>query len=337
MEAIRNYLETMFGNLPNTPEVLRAKDELLQMMEDKYTELKEQGKSENEAVGTVISEFGNLEELAEGLGIKNAMNTEQTAQGRILNGNEVKSYLEMCSKHAYRVALGVLLCILCPIPTIFLEAIGTAGRTAVIFEAIGTCLLFLMVGIAVGIFIYTGTKHSSFDYIKTQPLRLDFATSKYVHEQHNQSKAACTVEFTIGVVLCVICVIPAVILDGIHEVSKFTTINISDASGALVLLFVGVGVFLIVHSKLRFSGYTTLLSLNRRDSVGANYTTSQQNNKGYVKPGEETWLDIIAQCYWPTITCIYFMWSFVSFDWHITWIIWPLAAIGSALLGFIRE
>ena len=97
MEAIRNYLETMFGNLPNTPEVLRAKDELLQMMEDKYTELKEQGKSENEAVGTVISEFGNLEELAEGLGIKNAMNTEQTAQGRILNGNEVKSYLEMCS------------------------------------------------------------------------------------------------------------------------------------------------------------------------------------------------------------------------------------------------
>ena len=57
MQAIRNYLETMFMNLPNTPEVLRAKEELWQMMEDKYTELKNEGKSENEAVGTVISDF----------------------------------------------------------------------------------------------------------------------------------------------------------------------------------------------------------------------------------------------------------------------------------------
>ena len=37
METIRNYLETMFSSLPHTPEVLRAKNELWQMMEDKYT------------------------------------------------------------------------------------------------------------------------------------------------------------------------------------------------------------------------------------------------------------------------------------------------------------
>ena len=45
MEAIRNYLETMFLNLPNTPEVYKAKNELWQMMEDKYTELKNEGNS----------------------------------------------------------------------------------------------------------------------------------------------------------------------------------------------------------------------------------------------------------------------------------------------------
>ena len=39
METIRNYLENMFLNLPNTPEVYKAKNELWQMMEDKYTEL----------------------------------------------------------------------------------------------------------------------------------------------------------------------------------------------------------------------------------------------------------------------------------------------------------
>ena len=68
MDTIKSYLETMFANLPATAEVLKAKDELWGMMEDKYNELISEGKSENEAVGTVISEFGNLDELAETLG-----------------------------------------------------------------------------------------------------------------------------------------------------------------------------------------------------------------------------------------------------------------------------
>ena len=69
METIQTYLENMFRTLPATAEVLRAKDELYQMMEDKYLELKKEGKSENEAIGIVISEFGNLNEIAEDLGI----------------------------------------------------------------------------------------------------------------------------------------------------------------------------------------------------------------------------------------------------------------------------
>ena len=69
MEAIREYLNNLFISLPETPEVLRAKAELLEMMEDKYEELIQEGKTEKEAIGTVISEFGNLEELAEELGI----------------------------------------------------------------------------------------------------------------------------------------------------------------------------------------------------------------------------------------------------------------------------
>lgn len=70
METIKNYLENMFSHLPNTPEVQKAKYELYQMMEDKYNELISEGKSDNEAIGIVISEFGNLDELADSLGIK---------------------------------------------------------------------------------------------------------------------------------------------------------------------------------------------------------------------------------------------------------------------------
>ncbi len=74
METIRNYLNAMFAGLPDTPEVRRAYEELAAMMEDKYTELIEEGRSENEAIGTVIAEFGNLEELAQDLGIEDCLN-----------------------------------------------------------------------------------------------------------------------------------------------------------------------------------------------------------------------------------------------------------------------
>ena len=79
MDTIRNYLETMFIKLPDTPEVLKAKTELLSMMEDKYNELKREGHTENEAIGTVIAEFGNLDELAEDLGLQGLTNTHQEA------------------------------------------------------------------------------------------------------------------------------------------------------------------------------------------------------------------------------------------------------------------
>ena len=36
--------------------------------------------------------------------------------------------------------------------------------------------------------------------------------------------------------------------------------------------------------------------------------------------------------YWPTITCIYLIWSFLTFRWGFTWIIWPIAAIVETLI-----
>ena len=77
METIRNYLEMMFADLTNTAEVKRAKEELWQMMEDKFDEEIVNGKSENEAVASVIANFGNLDELAETLGLKKSMIREE--------------------------------------------------------------------------------------------------------------------------------------------------------------------------------------------------------------------------------------------------------------------
>ena len=105
MDTIRSYLESMFKNLPLTDKVMRAKSELLQMMEDKYTELIKEGKSENEAVGIVISEFGNLEDLVDDLGIKDIYTEQRTEKKNLLRSSEallkwkmlaLKNYLVFC-------------------------------------------------------------------------------------------------------------------------------------------------------------------------------------------------------------------------------------------------
>lgn len=70
MDTIKTYLDNMFTALPKTEQAERMKQDLYNNMIEKYQEMKKEGKSENEAVGIVISEFGNIDELVSELGIK---------------------------------------------------------------------------------------------------------------------------------------------------------------------------------------------------------------------------------------------------------------------------
>ena len=147
METIRNYLEPMFLKLPNTPEVYKAKNELWQMMEDKYTELKEEGKSENEAVGIVISEFGNLDELANDLGISQFIENQPMPQGKTLSLDQAKSYLADAGKSAYRTALGVMLCVLSVCGPIFFDAFTAFyPQKENLLDACGVSIMFVLIG-----------------------------------------------------------------------------------------------------------------------------------------------------------------------------------------------
>lgn len=328
MEAIRNYLETMFSNLPNTPEVQKAKYELWQMMEDKYTELKQEGKSENEAVGIVISEFGNLDELAESLGIRSFVNQSAPSPMRKnLSMDEAKSYLANNSKCAYLIALGVLLCILSPVGCVFTDALNSytsLGSHAL--DAIGIVFLFGAVAVAVGLFIAAGSLMSKWDYLKKGSYTIDFATSKSIHDQKENYRTTNVMLLTVGVILCILSVVPAAVIDCLTPLSIF----LNNISGGLLFIFVAVGVFMIVLTSIRNGGFKTLLNLNNAGTMGADFVPSQQENH-YANPT----VAAVMSVYWPTVTCLYLIWSFLSFDWHITWIIWPIAAIIQTLVKSI--
>lgn len=324
MEAIRNYLETMFLNLPNTPEVYKAKNELWQMMEDKYTELKSEGKSENEAVGIVITEFGNLDELAKDLGIDQVIRQNPIPEGRTLPLEEVKKYLSDHAKHAFMTALGVLLCITSVCGPILFAALAEAKKEDY-FDTLGGCSMFLLIACAVGLFIYSGVMIGRWNYLKTERYVTDFATADYLHQAHEAYKPIYALQLTIGVILCILSFIPPILLD---HTSSYVSEFLSECSAAMFFILVGIGVFLIVMGSMRLGSIKKLLHLNEQHTVGGNYTPSQQNEPRYTNKTIQS----IMSVFWPTVTCLYLIWSFLTFDWHISWVIWPIAGIIHALV-----
>ena len=105
MDTIKNYLENLFCNVGVNEEVLRLKQDLYNNMEEKYMELKREGHSENEAIGMVISNFGNIDELLKELGVEKPA----AKKGRFLSQTEVEDLVYNQKRWSKFIGIGVFL------------------------------------------------------------------------------------------------------------------------------------------------------------------------------------------------------------------------------------
>lgn len=319
METIKGYLEAMFANMPNTDAVYKAKEVLLEMMEDKYQELINEGKSENEAVGTVISEFGNLDELADELGLVKEVQLEKEIKAekprKTLSFEAVSEYAKGKKKSALFIAGGTFLCIVSVASIIMLDMLKCN-------EAVGVVAMFGCILVAVGMFVYNGIKMKEFDHIKKEAWQIDKKTAEYFLGEKKNFATIAAIRKSIGVVLCAGCWLPASICDGLN-------VN-ENLGGALLFVLVGIGVFLIVQSNIVLSAYNVVLSINDKSTVSGNYG-KQKNDMVY----ENDTVAAIMSIYWGIVTCLYLIWSFLTFQWGISWIIWPIAVIVRTLINSI--
>lgn len=274
MEAIREYLNNMFLNLPETPQVLRAKAELMEMMEDKYEELIAEGMSEKEAVGTVISEFGNLDELAEELGIGDFMKKEEEPQekksrhaDRRWGLEEVKKYVAFAKTHAMYVALGVMLCIWGPfVESVIDGAVDQGYIGAVIGNLLGNTGMFLMVGAAVVLFILASMKTKEYGKVSRYTIALEEEAAAYVRENQEKDEKRRVLTTCIGVFLCIFSVVPSM-GSGLCR-NLFAEAILSSS----VLFIVGIAVFMLVFGNSLKNRYQELAKAT------ANYEREQQSN-----------------------------------------------------------
>ena len=253
MNAIKNYLDNMFRNLPNTEEIRRAKSELLQMMEDKFEELIAEGKTENEAVGIVISEFGNLDEVAESVGISKVIIDNKEPDKPMLSMDRVKEYLSAVSSRSLFIPLGVALCIMSVMTGVIAGLISFGNDT--VCDILGPLGFFGFIATAVALFIISGNKNKEFAEINKDQVSLGIETCEYVTNERRRFKPTYSTMVAIGVALCILCIIFPIIISAIPFIAD-------DLGAVLFFASIAIGVYLIVSANVRMNGYDRLLSLN---------------------------------------------------------------------------
>lgn len=155
MDKISHYIENVFYGLPKTDEVFRLKERIRENMEEKYRDLLESGKNEDEAFGVVVAEFGSIEEIRGELTISEETEVPKEKlqeQDPILR----EEYERFRRKHALAISVGVALILLGVISTTIID--NLYGDDSV-YAAI-TMLFFVMC--SVSIFIYFGMMSSRY-------------------------------------------------------------------------------------------------------------------------------------------------------------------------------
>lgn len=312
METIFNYLENMFLQLPKTSEVLRAKQELGNMMEDKFQELIAEGRKENEAVGIVISEFGNLEELAEELGISQVVNHQNVERdtSRYVEREEAEAFIEMSRRTSIWVSFGVMLCILSPCALIYIGTLQDYSKNGIsdgMIVLFGLIPLLLLVAIAVVMFCWNGMKMEKYEYMKKENFQMDAAFKEVLKQRQEQEKPKATLKLIIGILLCIFSVMPLLVVGAMFDDDLY-------AAYALIFLLVMVSVSIWFF----IAGGSTVNSLK-----------ILLQEEEFSKEGKKSQklMDVIGGIYWPIATVIYLGWSFWTMDWGFTWIVWPIAGI----------
>lgn len=316
METIRNYLESMFARLPNTPEVIKAKCELGQMMEDKYTELIGEGKSDNEAVAQVISEFGNLDELGEALGISHILRDQSASVNiRQVTEEEAQSFIKESSVCGLIRGLGVFLAIVSASGVILASA--ASGPDSKALMTAGLIFLFCSIAACIALCTYSTLRMSKWSFFRYEPCSIDYSTAGIVNDTRNSLHGSIILQRTIAVLLLCVCYVPLIALTMLGDGAVYPRIGV-----VILLLLVGFAVLIFIASAAREASYVRLLRLNSRQKMEGHYY-KEQDEVYFENPKLRGFMSV----YWPTVTCAYLIISFLTFSWGISWIIWPIAAI----------
>lgn len=327
------YLETMFSAYPQTPRMLEAKRELQGMMEDAYAGFIADGLSENEAVGRVITEFGNLDEIAPVLGI--TAEIAPAPQAAAASGaaaaapkapkyapitlDEAQGFAEVRRRTQRQLAFAVALFVISPIALLIGVVLGGDDKNSPA-AILGLIPMLLLIVIGVIAIIGIDQKRSAFARIGNYRFATDPAVNAWADELEREHSSRRSGALKIAVGLWILSAAPILLAAAL----------LPDLGGE------GNGAVIGVMGTLLFVALGLLVFLPNTWAAEVAETVTKQHGEleddEDDEDDERSILGVISSIYWPLLLAIYLAWSFIGDAWGRSWIVWP---IGAVLYGVI--
>lgn len=306
METIKNYLDNVFNRLPETDEVKNLKLDLLANMEDKYYELKQEGKSENEAIGIVISEFGNIDEIINEMDIE--IKSEQNFS--TINVEQAKQYITASSYYSKIVGVGVAMILFGFAVLTFLTQAIEDNKILIELsdnakDTVPTMLLIVFAVPAVALFIYSGMKLQDYKWIETKEFSLASTARNTISRIYAKVKEKQMIALIVGVSLCIISILPVFIGDMISDSGFSYGLSIT-------LIMIGVAVYLFITTGSVSQACKQLLQID---------------DFAKEKRKENNVVSAVASVVWPVAVCIFLISGLIYHKWEINWIIFPITGL----------
>lgn len=231
---------------------------------------------------------------------------------RTVTLEEANAYLEVVEQQRGRVAVGVSLCVLSPVPLILMGALAEGTPHESLAGGLGVVALLLVVAAGLMFLIPAGLRLSEYDWLETELFCLGYGAEGIVERARADYAPVFRRQITRGVCLCVVAVLPLLAAAAL-ELSDFWMPVMVD----LLLVLVAVAAHGLVLAGMMQDGYDKLLQ--RGD-----YTL--RNKRITKKVG---WF---AGVYWCSTTALYLGISFWQNSWRTSWIIWAVAGVLFAAL-----
>lgn len=272
-----------------------------------------------------------IEDEASGYTEEYEYNYENNSKLRKVTLQEAAEYLDEQRKGAFRIAAGVALCILSPVPMILLGGISEImSRTASVSgnvsyataEAgitdaaggIGVVILLAMIAAAVALFISTGIKLSKYEYLDKEPISPEYGVAGLAESRKEKFENTYKNSMVAGACLCILCAVPIIVGGAMSGNDMFMIFMVS-----LLFIMIASGVFLFVRAGMINESFQKLLE-------EGDYSRERKKNK-----------EKFESLYWPIVVAVYLLVSFLTGQWAITWIIWPVAGVLSAVIENVIE
>lgn len=315
MKTITDFIDSLFLGIAETSETRQLKEDLLANAEDRYEDLLSQGKTEHEAIGTVISEFGTIDELMEEMNLKNEFFDEKGYELDEITVDEGLNYLQLQRKAAIQIGLGVMIILLGL--SSFLGTIAFFGEN--FGEWVGLIFVFIGAAIGVPLFIIAGMSLSNANK-RLNDRFIPHQVKQEVRNRRDEFQRSFVFCMSGGVILCILSLVPVILFSDWQNVDF-----LNESFGvSLMFLLAAVGVFLFIFGGMIMGSFTKLIDqkyfISDEDELGPR----AKAERDLVKP---VWVQNLEKVYWPIVVLIFFFQSFIRGNWGTSWIIFPIAGI----------